>query len=262
MNTNAQKKLILQVEPQKIAYIIQNRITNEVLHFNQYTIDPYREIDNELDKMMSQDELLQTDFEEVELLHNNTLNTIVPNEFYKEEALGNYLQFTIKVFPTDYFASDEISPLQAHNVYVPYVNFNNYFLDKFGAFEYKHIYTPLLEYTFAHSMKDVQKFWLYKAQNSCVIIIYKQQHLAFINAFEIESKEDLLYYILFVMEQMQIDPSQQVIHAIGDLEEKDNYYELLFDYIKTIELPNYDILAKQFNCSKEILKNYYTLLHT
>src|SRR5690606_15794098 len=108
MNANAQKKLILQVDPKEVNYIIQNQLSNEIIHFNTFAIDPYKSIERELDRMFHTDELLSTDFDDVEIIHNNNLNTLVPEEYFNEDVLGSYLQYNVKVFPTDFFASDEL----------------------------------------------------------------------------------------------------------------------------------------------------------
>ena len=184
MNQSTQKKLTLQVDPKEVAYLIQNQLTNEILHFRSYALDPFKNLELELEKMFSSDELLFTDFDEVEILHKNNLNTLVPNEFFNEAVLGSYLQYNVKVFPTDFFASDELVTIKANNVYVPYVAFNNYFIDKFGSFTYKHIFTPLIEYASSQPSKDEQKIWLYKSDETLVILAFKNNELMFFNSFD------------------------------------------------------------------------------
>lgn len=262
MNSSAQKKLILQVDPKEVSYIIQNQLSNEILHFNSYTLDPYKSIDLELDKMFNADELLSTDFDDIEIIHNNNLNTLVPDEYFNEHVLGSYLQYNVKVFPTDFFASDEIVGIKAHNVYVPFVAFNNYFLDKYGAFNYKHIFTSLVEYTHNESKNEPLKIWLFKSNNVLAIIGYRNQELTFINSFEIQSKEDLIYYTLFVLEQIQVNPAECTVHLIGDFEKDDEYHQILYTYIQNVELLDYDLLSKTLHCSKQQLQNYFTLIHS
>lgn len=262
MNANAQKKLILQVDPKEVNYIIQNQLSNEIIHFNTFAIDPYKSIERELDRMFHTDELLSTDFDDVEIIHNNNLNTLVPEEYFNEDVLGSYLQYNVKVFPTDFFASDELPAIKAHNVYVPYVAFNNYFIDTYGAFNYKHIFTTLIEYTHNQSLQTPVKIWLYKSGNLLAIIGYKQQQLSFFNSFEIQSKEDLIYYTLFVLEQTQQSPEETTVHLIGDFEKNDEYYDILYTYIQEVEIGDYDLLSKKFNCSKSQLQNYFILIHS
>jgi hypothetical protein len=53
------------------------------------------------------------------------------------EFHGSYLQYNTKVLKL-IFLHDEISNYQINSVYIPYVNMNNFFIDQFGTFDYKH----------------------------------------------------------------------------------------------------------------------------
>lgn len=262
MNQSTQKKLTLQVDPKEVAYLIQNQLTNEILHFRSYALDPFKNLELELEKMFSSDELLFTDFDEVEILHKNNLNTLVPNEFFNEAVLGSYLQYNVKVFPTDFFASDELVTIKANNVYVPYVAFNNYFIDKFGSFTYKHIFTPLIEYASSQSSKDEQKIWLYKSDETLVILAFKNNELMFFNSFDMQSKEDLIYYVLFVFEQLQLEPSKETVHLFGQFDIEDEYYTILYQYINKVEVLNHELMAKTFHFDKKEFQKHFTLIHS
>ncbi|MDN3710072.1 DUF3822 family protein [Myroides ceti] len=61
-------------------------------------------------------------------MHDNSLNTFVPSALFDADNLGSYLQYNVKIFPTDYFDYDEISSHQLQNIYIPYVQFNNFLL--------------------------------------------------------------------------------------------------------------------------------------
>ncbi|WP_372473117.1 DUF3822 family protein [Capnocytophaga sp. ARDL2] len=254
-----QKKIIFQVSPTKVSYAVCQLFSGEVLHFKSVEIDPLKPVESELDLLFDKDELLNASFDEVEVLHNNHLQTIVPNEFFSEDRLGDFLQYTIKVYPTDYFSSDELSNIQAHNVYVPFVVFNNYLLEKFGAFTYQHIYTPLIEYTQKESLTDDLKFWVYKSENQSAIIVFKEGKLLFFNAYEILSKEDLLYYILFVAEQLYISFEEQTLILLGDFENENDYILLLKKYINQIQIIETQLLAKKIQLSAEQLHQHFML---
>jgi hypothetical protein len=47
-------------------------------------------------------------YDEVLIIHNNNLSTLVPTTF-DENYLGSYLQYNTKVFETDFFAFDTLS---------------------------------------------------------------------------------------------------------------------------------------------------------
>ena len=62
-----------------------------------------------------------------------------PNE------LPNYLKFNTKILANDLLEYDEIPAFEMVNVYVPFVNINNFLYELFGDFEFKHHGTVLIE---------------------------------------------------------------------------------------------------------------------
>ncbi len=68
-----------------------------------------------------------------------------------------YLDYNIKTLANDFLAFDSLSQLEIKNVYVPYVNINNFFFQQFGEFEYKHHATVLIDKLILHSKNNSEK---------------------------------------------------------------------------------------------------------
>src|SRR5690606_13259551 len=77
-------------------------------------------------------------YDEIVVLHNNNLSAFVPVALFDENFMGSYLQYNVKVFESDSFVYDTLGSYLMNNVYVPYVNINNFLIDAFSSFEYKH----------------------------------------------------------------------------------------------------------------------------
>ena len=67
------------------------------------------------------------------------------DKYFDENSLATYLNLNIKVLKTDFITFDDIHSIDAKNVYVPYVNINNYLFQNFGEFEYQHHSSILVE---------------------------------------------------------------------------------------------------------------------
>lgn len=154
MLTESFQKLYIQVSLQQFSYCIKNQVNNQVVQFKSFPLDPYKTIEQQLDVFFDKEEDLRNVFQDVLVLHDNNLNTFVPTALFDEELIGSYLQYNTKVFPTDYFDFDSITDLKAENVYVPYVAFNNYFLDVFGSFTFQHIHTALVQHFLGKSANN------------------------------------------------------------------------------------------------------------
>ena len=214
--------LSIQLSLDGFCFYITNPNSQEVLkvlkeEFSTRKTDPKSLLD-ELERFIFKEDLGSLNFKSVEVLHHNNLISIVPNAYFDETKLGLYLQNTIKLYASDYISYDPISSIDAQAVYLPFVNINNYILDKFGAFEYQHASARLIEKLSlisgekADSPKD---FYLNLNLNSIEIIVFEKKKLVFFNNFDTRTEEDVVYYTLFALEQLQIDPGKVLIEYIN-----------------------------------------------
>ena len=75
---------------------------------------------------------LQTEFDDIVIIHENDLSTLVPKALFNEEYLADYLKFNSKILKSDYLSYDSLVHNKSVNVYVPYVNINNYIYEVYG----------------------------------------------------------------------------------------------------------------------------------
>lgn len=261
MQNDSFQKLYLQVSLQQFSYCIKNQVNNQVVHFKTFGLDPFKTIEQHLDLFFDKEEALQLGFNDVLVLHNNNLNTFVPTSLFDSTALGSYLQYNTKVFPTDYFDYDSLTQAQMENIYVPYVVFNNYFLDKFGSFDFQHIHTNLVQHFINKSVNNgIKDFFVHVAQNHFEIIIIQNKKLLFFNSCEYHTKEDFIYYILFVFEQLQLNTQEQLVQLVGIIDETSDLYQIVYRFIRKIQLIPLQTLAQTLSVTNEQLQQHYILL--
>ena len=131
------KKLSIQFSLDGFSFCIRNQLDQT------HTISSYAfhaKIENpahllkKITAIFKLETLLLQDFTSVFVIHQNNLATLVPTAFFEEKNIREYLKFTVKTFPTDFIASDSLKNIPAKNVYVPYININNYIFQNFGEF--------------------------------------------------------------------------------------------------------------------------------
>ena len=67
------------------------------------------------------------------------------------------------------------------------------------------------------------------------IVVIENGQLMFYNSFVYQTKEDLIYFILFTVEQLKLDPETIPITLIGDLTKDDERYEIIYKYIRFVD---------------------------
>lgn len=222
-------------------YILNLNRIHEILFFKEVGFFQKKHspqaLENAIDRLLRQEKLIDKGFGEIELIHDNNLFALVPNEYFDKTHLVDYLKYGIKLFKSDYITYDSIQKIDAQAVYLPFVNINNYILDNFGEFEYHHASERFLNYCLDTS-KDLDGLQCLIQINirSIEFVAIQNNELLFFNNFETHSREDILYYILFSLEQLEINPNQATIKLSGYIRKNENLIRLLKDYIKEVNL--------------------------
>ncbi|GGW62171.1 uncharacterized protein DUF3822 [Winogradskyella epiphytica] len=246
MRTNDIKELSIQIHLNGLSFCILNRTQNEIEFLKSYyfkqDLTPI-EVLEELKLELSSNTAFSEDFNEVTVIHQNELSTLVPEALYNAEHKADYLKFNSKILRNDFITEDAIPINKSINVYVPYVNINNYIFDTFGAFVYKHsssilitAYLELIEHT------EDTKVFINVNKDSLEVIVVADKKLQLFNVFEFHSKEDFIYYVLFVFEQLQLDVETVPIELAGKITLGDELYIILYRYIRHV-----DFIEKEYN---------------
>lgn len=204
---------------------------------------------------------LRAGYDEVVIIHSNNLSTFVPAPLFDEEYLGSYLQFNTKVFETDFFAFDELGNYEMNNVYIPYVNLNNYFIDQYGTFDYKHANTILVNKLLDLSKNNEErKMFVHVSDNHFEIVVIQNQKLHLYNTFEYQTPEDFIYYILFTAEQLFLNPENFKLELLGKIAEGDALYDIAYKYVRNTSLFNVSFMFGVLSDAEK--REHFILLHS
>jgi|SRR6476620_4519958 len=204
---------------------------------------------------------LKAGYDEIIIIHNNNLSTFVPTALFDEDYLGSYLQFNTKVFETDFFAFDELGNYEMNNVYIPYVNMNNYFIDRFSTFDYKHANTVLVNKLLDFSKNNEErKMFVHVSDTHFEIVVIQNQKLQLYNTFEYKTPEDFVYYILFTAEQLHLNPEHFKLELLGKITEGDALYTIAYHYVRETKL--FDVGFMQGPLMDAEKREHFILLHS
>lgn len=233
-------KLVLQISLSEISFCIVDTLTDKIETFGDFPLDKsanFIEIENTILDFIKNTPLLQSGFDNVVVLYNNSLNTFVPQVLFDENYLGSYLQYNVKVFDNDFITYDEIANYEMNNVYIPYANINNALIDLYGNFNYKHSHSVLVKKLLDLSKNiDETQVFVHCQKDNFQLIAIKNQKLLLFNSFEYKTKEDFIYYLLFTIEQLQLNPETLQLKVFGNITKESAIYQIAYKYIRNISL--------------------------
>lgn len=260
------KKLSIQVSLTGLSFCCFDTLNNTVTSFNEVHFDTFHKAtkieDLFADAFRDYPELKDS-YDEILVIHNNNLSTFVPEPLFDENFLGSYLQYNTKVFETDFFAFDEIPNYQMNTVYIPYVNINNFFIDQFGSFDYKHANSILVsKLLVASKNKDDKKMFVHINTGHFEIIVVQNQKLLLFNSFDYNTPEDFLYYILFTAEQLNLNPEKFPLELIGNIDTESDYFKIAYKYIRNVSLLDVEDLRWNNYFSEAENRNHFILFNS
>lgn len=242
------KKLAIEVALDRLAFCRIDTLNNTITSFAEVKFDNFNKntkIEELFADAFAKHPELTDSYDSIVVVHNNNLATFVPTALFDEQFLGSYLQYNTKVFQNDFFAFDEIQKYQMNAVYIPYVNINNFFIDQFGSFEYKHANSILVEKLLdASKNNDEKKIIVHFNVGHFEIVVVQNQQLLLFNSFEYQTPEDFIYYLLFTAEQLQMNPESFKLELLGAVAVDDPYFAIAYKYVRNVSLYNVSHIKK------------------
>ncbi len=259
------KNLSIQISLNGLSFCILNTENHTVEYLKDIVTEkretPYKILDLLIDAFETE-KALQVSFNNIQVIHENELSTLVPEILFQEDNLADYLKFNSKILRSDFISYDTIDINKSMNIYVPYVNINNYIYEQFGTFSYKHFSTVLIETLLKKEQQETDtKMYVHVQNTHFEIVVIKNGQLLLYNSFDYATKEDFIYYILFTAEQLQLNPDTLILLFLGQVSENDALHSIAYKYIRHIRFATRNDGFKYLEKPKS---NYafFTLIHS
>ncbi len=258
------KKLAIQVSLNGLSFCVFDTLSTDPMVLQHIPFDNFQrsaKIEDLFTSVFRENPELKHRYDEIVVIHSNNLSTFVPIALFDEEFLGSYLQYNTKVFETDFFTFDTLDKYEMNNVYIPYVNMNNFFIDQYGSFEYKHANSILVSKLLDISKNNEErKMFVHVSETHFEIVVVQNQKLHLYNSFEYKTPEDFIYYILFTAEQLQLNPEHFRLEFLGTIVESDALYQIAYKYIRNVAL--FDVLEFKNNFTEKENREHFILLRS
>lgn len=237
---NAFHKLSIQVSLDGLSFCVLDTLSNSLalshsVHFKQ-DVSPF-DLHRELRESFAEKGVLEFVFSEVVAIHRNALFTLVPQPLFDPDHLANYLKFNARIQASDHLDYDRLEGLDMVNVYVPFANVNNYIYDLFGEFEFRHSATVLLESLLKlPSSRQGTLCFLHLSGTQMDLALFANRKLLFYNSFPFSGPQEVIYYLLFSLEQLGLDPAVTRVRLFGEVGEGDPVYEQCAEFFEQVSL--------------------------
>jgi hypothetical protein len=226
--------LTIKIGYNEIGFILFDNIENILIDFTDFTYEDSTDVDNIITKYFD-DKKYNNLFNLITVEHYNSLHSIVPQALFDKNKIKNYLKFNNSLLENDQYLYDIVNINESINVFVPEkFNFSN--IQQYSKkIIQKHYTTSLINEVYKIEKNNTNSN-LYLNLNNCKIdvILVSDNQLKFINTFDYSTDEDIVYYVLFCFEQLNLNPENSPLIIAGDF--NDSTYNMIFKYIRHVSI--------------------------
>lgn len=189
------------------------------------------------DMLALESKLILPKYKQVTCIVVNNHSTIVPAPLFDAGKKTAYLQFNSSIEESDWIGVDDIKNLDAKNIFAIPLVLKEKLDSQFSGLTYHHCSTVLLESLLVQNKNQASKKFIVHIHHSRFeAIVLEGKKLVFYNTFQFLTPEDFIYYLLFIYEQLQMNPETQEAVFIGDVEKNSELFNWALRYIRTVKM--------------------------
>ena len=261
------KELSIQINLDGLSFCVFNPVERYVESVYNFAINfnhkSQNEIEQQLYAIIENENDLRQDFDNIRVLHNTPYFALIPQPLCSEkENLIAYLKYSVDItdVPATAVEVDKIHSIEILNAYLPNSAMNNALLHYYGRFDYQHFATALLKMFLKHyATHAYEMMYVYAEVGSFYFVVFRGKCLYYFNRFSYETIEDFLYYILFSIEQLDIDTERVGLYIAGEVAPTALLYSKVRRYIKNIFLLKYHKERFSVGMNDDLIRRNFVL---
>lgn len=207
---------------------------------------------------------LKNPYKTVRLGFEGKKSTLVPSALFDAAEKKQYLRFTFAESQEEQIFSDHLVPLDAHLIYSIPDHVFDPMRQHFHNVKIVHFSSVLIG-SIWHNYKNrinLNHIFLHVRHRAVDIMIFDGRQMRYFNSFPQLNPEDIVYYLVFVLEQLNFNPESLPLVLLGDVETSSSLFDLLFRYVRHIEFGRRNDSFKYSHCFNQVAPHsFYPLLN-
>ena len=208
--------------------------------------------------------LVSGSFHHVKGIIGNARFTLIPEPLFQENDKESYFNFIHEKEAPEILFSDQLEHLGIHTVYGVPGHWKKEIDKVFAKSALTHISSVLIRNLWVNVKNQTgSKAYLNLREGQFDLLVFNGNQLKYCNVFHYLTPEDIVYYVIFVFEQLNLNPEETHLSLLGNVDPFSPVYDLLFRYIRNLDFVNRN---EGFNYSYlfNVVPShiYYTLLNS
>ncbi len=234
------------------------------IQFRQHSGTPrWEKLSDKFNATFRNLEIIQLPFGKTDLAFSSPKLTLVPEALLREGSADRYFKFNHNLEPTEQIISQPlVNEAMSAMFALPFP------VGRLGEVWFAGVKPgsscSCLLRTLLKSgrLEQFRKVYLNVWGGFFDLAVLQDGKLLYFNTFRQQSAEDLLYYVIFVLEQLGLVPGEEKITLLGDITADSPEFKLLYQYIQSLEFAGKNIEAEFSPFLSDVpFHKYFTLFN-
>jgi hypothetical protein len=260
-------KLTLQIGVDGILISVNEKPNNKYIAFERYSFQQvyrFEDVCTLMDELNQQSVLIKHAYNSVDCLVVNNLSTLVPKAVFEEDRKKSYLKFNTALEGDEFILTDELKTLDAKNIFALPFCLKGKLDYLFANIQYHHFSSVLIDALLRqHKNQTTKKVVVHIQPSHFQVVVLEGKNLLFYNTFNHHSAEDFIYYLLFVCEQLHLNPEKMELQLLGEIEKNSAIHLITQKYVRNVQFGEREDQADYSYQLQALPKHsYFTLFNT
>ncbi len=264
VNQSGNYLLFMQSSLDGYSYAICDSVRKKCIllkHFNTGSHDWF-DYNNSLKTILEGEEPLKLSYKSVHHILNRKEFTIVPEAFLPQNEQEFQLYYPDSINPGEILIKSAID-VSKSTVICPYPNFLADTLQRnIKNIKLSHHSLPFITYLIGESSRTLRHVFHMMIDNNYITIgVAHSGSLDFINSFQIQTTEDILYFLVSVLEKFRVSPSLAEVYSINNSSTADIHNKLQPYIGKVRNLKASQNMVYSYIFTEDILERFANMLN-
>ena len=268
INNTADYNLSIQLSLKEFTYSVLDKTRNKFLAFESYKLqDTYNsyKLSEKLDEIILKEKWLSGNFKSKKIIIINQKSTLVPLPLFDVNDQETYFNFNHSLDDSEDLYCDKLNNLNAYNLYAVPTLVKTKLRELFGQHKLYHYMTTLVETLLLYNKNkpEEKKVFLNAGKGIFDIILLEGNSLIYNNTFDFHTPEDLIYYLLFALQQLKLNPETTSLLLMGEIEKNAPLFDIIYKYIRNISfIKRTETFHYSYLFDKVSPHNYFNLFNS
>ena len=255
-------KLSIQLSLDGFSFCIFDENTNKFLSIESVSIENSNRVDiscSLIKQFFLAHSWLNLKFKSTNIIYETQKSTLIPSPLFDETEKNTYSDFNFTPEEDHCVYYDKLTGLDAFNLYTVPVQIKNTLNELFPDHKLLSHCGSLIESLWIlYKNLPVQKRVFVNVRNSYLdIVITEGKKLLYFNSFTYTTKEDFIYYIIFVLEQLDLNPEEIELIFSGFIDKNTELFDIVYKYVRNVQFPKLTNTFRYSYIFNDIPSHYY-----